>query len=202
VTIREEDCQAAHLARALWLQHGGGFPVDIGRIALGYAFAFEYRHAPISFRGALYAELKLIVVNASLPTCQQRYVIAHELGHWLARTHQLRVRPARLERVCQLFAAHLLMPPDRVQASARARYGRADMLEGLAAEYLVTTSAMRIQLQQLGLLPGGDAQSVEKDIATTSGDPILTTAVAVADTPPEIVPLWEVDIDAVYRGRT
>jgi Zn-dependent peptidase ImmA (M78 family) len=145
--------------------------------------------------------LKLIVVNASLPPCQQRYVIAHELGHWLARTRQLCVRPARLEWVCQLFAAHLLMPPDRVAASARARYGRADMLEGLAAEYLVTSSAMRIQLQQLGLLPGGDAQSVEKDIAAMSGAPVLTTAVAVADASPEMVPLWEVDIDAVYRGR-
>ena len=197
MTVREEDARTAHLARTLWQEDGSALPVDIGRIAQRFAFSFEYRRAPRGFRGALFAAQHLIVINAGLPTCQQRYVIAHELGHWLVGTRRLRIRQARVERVCQLFAAHLLLPPDRVAASARAAYGRADLLDQLAADYLVTPSAMCIHLQQLGLLPGGATHTLEREIADAAWcDPQLTADL----TPREDlrVPLWEVDIDAAY----
>lgn len=200
MTIAAEDRQTAELARTLFFRHGGQLPVDIGRIALGYAFTFEYRRAPRSFRGALFAAKHLIVINAGLSLCRQRYVIAHELGHWLVHTGQLHVRAARIERTCQLFAAHLLMPPHCVTASARAGYGRADLLEELAAEYLVTPSAMRIQLQQLGLLPGGHTNTLERDIAADNGcDPFLIDDQDTADDAALCVPVWTVDIDEVYR---
>lgn len=202
MTAREEDRQVALLARALWLRHGGRIPVDIAGIASVYAFTFDYRRAPLAFRGALFPEQRLIVINANLPACQQRYVIVHELAHWLVAGGQVRVRPARLERACQLFAAHLLMPPDRVAASARAVQGRADLLEELAAEYLVTPSTMRIHLKQLGLLPGGAAHTLEQEIVALAGrDPSLAAELDLPEAPVVLVPLWTVDIDAVYRQR-
>jgi Zn-dependent peptidase ImmA (M78 family) len=194
MTIQEENQQAMLSACTLWRQHGESIPVDIARIARAFEFVFDYRPAPLGFHGVLYDRLKLIVVNACLPSCRQRYVIAHELGHWLVRTRQLRVRAARVERLCQLFAAHLLMPPERVAASARTRYGSADLLAALAAEYLVTPSAMRIQLQQLNLLPGSAIAPANATIAADKSTILLPSDGGT-------VPIWDVNIDAVYHRQ-
>ncbi len=200
MTIAEEDRRLAQHARTLWLQDGGCLPVDIGRIAVGFCFAFEYRRAPLGFHGALFAQQHLIIINACLSLCRQRYVIAHELAHWLVNRYQVPVRAARVERVCQLFAAHLLMPPERVAADARAGYGRANLLADLAADYLVTPSAMRIQLQQLGLFPGGALRTLEKELANQAKNaPVLIDIPGTTDDASLMVPIFTVDIDEVYR---
>lgn len=73
---------------------------------------------------------------------------------------------------------HFLKPPAQVAASARVGYGRADLLEAVAADFLVTPTAMRRQLQQLSQLPGAD-NTFEIDIAADACcDPLLHDDVA------------------------
>ena len=61
----------------------------------------------------------------------QRYTAAHEIGHWILHTDQLRLDgdeqvlglpSSRRERQAQLFAAYFLMPPPLIQAAV-SRHG-------------------------------------------------------------------------------
>lgn len=201
---REEERQAAWLARELWQSAGAGIPVNVCHVATAQGLRFEYRAAPMSCRGVLF-DCGTVIINKDIPVVQQRYVAAHELAHWMIDTRKLVVRPHRHERICQLFSANLLMPPDLVDNAAKTQYGRADMVALLAMTFSVSQSAMRIQLCRLGILPGEVAGTVERDIVNeTWCDPILSADLNGERIPPVRkgyvqVPLHTIDMDAIYR---
>jgi hypothetical protein len=64
---------------------------------------------------------------------RQRFTVAHELGHLLLDEARARLRPTRLEeeRLCDAFAAAILVPPDQLeQALAEVdRVGPGDVLD-------------------------------------------------------------------------
>jgi IrrE N-terminal-like domain len=99
-----------------------------------------------------------IVLKADEPRQRQRFSLAHEFKHVLddpvidrVDTHlTLRRRSVRRERLCNYFAACLLMPRawvkrDWVSGMQRTR--------SLARRYYVSEDAMSTRLQELGLRP-------------------------------------------------
>jgi Zn-dependent peptidase ImmA (M78 family) len=97
-----------------------------------------------------------VVVNSKHGRTRQRFSLAHEVGHWILErtpvTHDLRPIAARgraysaVERVCDYFAASLLMPREWVRA--RAEDGRTN--EELAQLFDVSPPAMIARLRELG----------------------------------------------------
>ena len=102
-------------------------------------------------------DLWVILVNADEPAVRHRFTIAHELKHILddeATAHLRRLgreepRQWLTERICDYFAACLLMP--RLWVKRIWADGTQNPIE-LARRFAVSTDAMRIRLQQLGLV--------------------------------------------------
>lgn len=72
-----------------------------------------------------------VLITSERPVGVQRYTAAHEIGHWILHSDQLRLDgadevlgnpTAELERQAQLFAAYFLMPPPLMEAAV-ARHG-------------------------------------------------------------------------------
>lgn len=72
-----------------------------------------------------------VLITSERPVGVQRYTAAHEIGHWILHSDQLRLDgagevlgnpTAEWERQAQLFAAYFLMPPPLMEAAV-ARYG-------------------------------------------------------------------------------
>lgn len=192
---QEEDRAAVEAARQLTAALRPGIPVALARVLRHLGLRLQRAALPAGVRGYLVPEADLLRVSARLPAWEQRFVIAHEIGHALARRGALPARPHRRERVCQLFAASLLMPPEALQQAARAGYGRADLVEQLMATFHVSRAALCIQLRRLRLLPGAAAAPTaeERRALLAAFAPALAADLA----PP--VPLLPLDVDAVYR---
>lgn len=113
-----------------------------------------------------------VYVNADAPVARRRFTAAHELGHFLLHRGEMDGFAAdtqeaikgdydtvnRLERQANRFAAELLMPAEvcraREAAFRRAYHGtcpRTPFAYYLAAELLVSRTAMRFRLEELGV---------------------------------------------------
>lgn len=116
----------------------------------------------------------LITTQRALPV--QRYTAAHELGHWRlehgvradGRTEILGVPPAEVERLAQVFAANLLMPPPLIEAIlSRVRPDPAQPITGqhcytLAREAGVSFEAAIRQLANLTFITNERANELTK----------------------------------------
>ena len=114
-----------------------------------------------------------VLITDRRPTTVQRYTVAHELGHWrLERGHGLALdgdehvfgaSPVERERLAQMFAANLLMPPPLVLSlSARIGVGahgpvRPDQAYFVAREAGVSYEAAVRQLTNLQVITAADA---------------------------------------------
>lgn len=97
-------------------------PVPVHCIAEREGWEIEFRQNLGSILGisGIYRGVKLMWINAQLPSAERRAVIAHELGHWLnGDEHVVRMCratsfayywDARLERDATVAAARLLIP--------------------------------------------------------------------------------------------
>jgi Zn-dependent peptidase ImmA (M78 family) len=193
----QEDHGAAEYARRLWQQLTLGIPAELALLLQHVGIAVEYIDAPSGFRGALIPEADVIKINRGLHRWQQRYTIAHEVGHCCVRRGEVTVRAERRERVCQVFAANLLMPADLTRDIARRYQGREDMVAYVMAHFQVSREAACIQLRRLRLLPGemGPLETAEEAVAAMAE---LDHCVA-ADLDDATVPLFTVDVDVIYR---
>ncbi len=104
------------------------------------------------------AGIPAVLVERSHARVRQRFSIAHEVGHWVLErapiSHDLRPIASRgrayteLERICDYFAASLLMP--RIWMQERVAIG---MTSGeLAKAFEVSESAMSARMRELGLV--------------------------------------------------
>jgi len=99
-----------------------------------------------------------VVVNSNESRVRQRFSLAHEIAHWILErkpvTHELRLVAARgrqynaIERVCDYFAASLLMP--RSWLPQRVAIGKTT--GELAQEFQVSSAAMSARMRELGLV--------------------------------------------------
>lgn len=155
----DEDLRCVQLAHTLWRAFGSGVPTDIVRIADELGLRAYLKRLPKSLRGTLHSSrasashaLGTIMINDALDEPQIRYTLAHEVMHAACRHGLLTVRHARVERVCQLGAANLLLPAHLLLTDSALLYGRHDLVDCLARRYVVSREAMVIQLQRLGVL--------------------------------------------------
>lgn len=103
----------------------------------------------------------LIVVNGAEPAVRQRFSECHELKHVLDNPFIDFLYPAtpgmtthaRVEQVCDYFAACLLMPKIWVRRAWAT--DRIQELDKLARRFGVSQAAMRVRLLQLGLVDAG-----------------------------------------------
>lgn len=118
-----------------------------------------------------------VYINQNESAVRRRYSLAHEFKHILDHGLSQRLYPTtqwgkaedRVERVCDYFAACLLMPKRLVKR--RFFEGLREPTE-LAAEFGVSPKAMRFRLDQLGLiepLPRCDRQLPKRPPMDLSG---------------------------------
>jgi IrrE N-terminal-like domain len=99
-----------------------------------------------------------IVLNAAEPRQRQRFSLAHEFKHVLDDPVIRRLyrglpktqRAERAERLCNYFAACLLMPRPWIKHDW---YGGLQDVAALARRYYVSEEAMKTRLSELGLTP-------------------------------------------------
>jgi predicted transcriptional regulator len=113
----------------------------------------------------------VILLNRDDPPVRQRFTIAHELKHILDHPAALalQISGAQLhrqtwltERICDYFAACLLMPRPLVK---RAWTTGSQDLRSLADRFQVSIDAMRIRLEQIGLVePAGRCAPESPDV--------------------------------------
>lgn len=112
---------------------------------------------PISGLTNWYKPRWVILLNGSEPAVRRRFSLHHEFKHILDHGLAERAYPTtrwasgeeRAEKVCDYFAACLLMP--RMLVKRRFFQGLSDPSE-LAAEFGVSPQAMRFRLEQLRLV--------------------------------------------------
>ncbi len=178
---RPEAARARARARAL-LEGVREVPVDIERIAARHGYPVRERALPPGERGTIARDgdhTVIVVRRDRLSDAERRWVIAEELGH-AALEHSTLVassapgalpgivEPRRRaeEQEARAFAAEVLMPEEKVRgrfAELAPRIYQAlglrqresetgEVIVALARMFGVTPTAMRLRLEELGLL--------------------------------------------------
>jgi hypothetical protein len=102
-------------AQALLRKHGlTGPQVDVA--ALAEAEGLQVIYGRFVHEGMLVGDT--VEVPESEPVVAQRFLIAHELGHWHLRH---KVAEGKIEREANAFASELLVPRDELREAAKAR---------------------------------------------------------------------------------
>lgn len=116
----------------------------------------QVAHLGVSGATRKVGDLWIILINADEAPVRQRFTIAHEIKHILDDQAVTHLREAGAtesdwltERICDYFAACLLMPRPLVK---RAWTTRTQREIALAKLFNVSLDAMRIRLQQIGLI--------------------------------------------------
>jgi Zn-dependent peptidase ImmA (M78 family) len=104
---------------------------------------------------------RLILVNRTDRWTRQRFTIAHELGHILARDAQnllleAEVAPGRQAEASEIranaFAANLLLPEDELRAAWSATARTDDSFGRLVVRFQVSPSALAARMKALGII--------------------------------------------------
>lgn len=102
----------------------------------------------------------IMIARTKVPT-RQRFTLAHELGHILARDAQdllteTQLSPGRQKDLTEVranvFAANLLMPRDEINAVVREKDVTDEQLTSLVVRFQVSPSALAARLTQLGVI--------------------------------------------------
>lgn len=102
-------------ARALLRKHRlKGPQIDVAALAEAEGLHVVYGRFP--HEGMLVGDT--VEVPDSEPAVAQRFLIAHELGHWRLRH---KVAEGKIEREANAFASELLVPRDELRAAVKAR---------------------------------------------------------------------------------
>ncbi|MEV5957997.1 ImmA/IrrE family metallo-endopeptidase [Streptomyces sp. NPDC051987] len=128
------------------------FGVDVAKIGL-----------PDGIDGAAWQAdgFRLIMIARTKVPTRQRFTLAHELGHVLARDAQDLLTESQLspghqkdltEVRANAFAANLLMPRDEINSVVREKDVTDEQLTSLVVRFQVSPSALAARLTQLGLI--------------------------------------------------
>lgn len=117
-----------------------------------------------------------VLITSERPVGVQRYTAAHEIGHWILHSNQLRLDSAgevlgnpttEWERQAQLFAAYFLMPPPLMEAAV-ARHGvkrgsvRPEQVYLISRDAGVSYEAAIHRLTTMGLISRTDAAALHR----------------------------------------
>jgi predicted transcriptional regulator len=162
-------------ARLLSAMHIRSVPVDLNRLAdlPRLKVMSQPRHVMPTLAG--FTEWRdgqyVVVINRTNNLYRRRFTFAHELKHvidWTARkTAYGRLggdearRDRQIERICDYFAACLLMPRPAIK---RHWYQGYQDIEALAQLYGVSLEAMTIRLKYLGLVEDTNQRLFRRDV--------------------------------------
>lgn len=166
-------------ARRLLARVGYKLPVDITRLVKDHGITLIGREVERSVTGALVVDSShaTMLVNRAFEASQQRFSLAHLLGHFVLHRKILplfvdplklnecntRDREARrlLEREADEFAAELLMPEEVLRECMRGkRPARSSIfIQPVAAHFGVSELVFALRLCQLDLNPGSSIYS-------------------------------------------
>lgn len=163
MTLIYSDNQFVRWAHSAWERFPGP-PADLSAISDFLGLRFERDTLAPGIYGT-YVRFEdgeaLAIIEAALDPHEQRRVWAHEIGHHLLSKKTLGViqvecclanRDAALERECDLFAKHLLMPELLVrEKAAEIGHPPTDRSGSLASAFDVEIGVMRARLIELGL---------------------------------------------------
>ncbi|MFB7335972.1 helix-turn-helix domain-containing protein [Streptomyces adustus] len=128
------------------------FGVDVAKIGL-----------PDGIDGAAWQAdgFRLIMIARTRVPTRQRFTLAHELGHILARDAQdllteTQLAPGRQKDLTEVranvFAANLLMPRGEIDSVVREKEVTDEQLASLVVRFQVSPSALAARLTQLGVI--------------------------------------------------
>jgi Zn-dependent peptidase ImmA (M78 family) len=143
-------------------------PVDVDLIVRERGLTLIKVDLRSRLSGALYAEQREVVVNTrNRSEARQRFTIAHELGHWELRHHEMGAIPedalgfagayddtgdpeprSAIEIEANTFSAELLMPTSWIRKVSKPLADGAP--QRLADQYGVSLEAMFYQLMRCG----------------------------------------------------
>ena len=124
-------------------------------------------------------------VNTAYHPTARIFTLFHEVGHLLTRTDAACLRfigpsdsEAGAERWCERFAAELLVPTDVLRAVAtslgvsdRRQVADVDTARRIAGRFKVSTRAVSLRLQEIGLAPPSLYGLVERELALLDWNP-------------------------------
>ncbi|MGO4452562.1 ImmA/IrrE family metallo-endopeptidase [Arthrobacter sp. RAF14] len=159
VTDQAEALRVAELQAAKMLQFmditSGSVPVElVGELP---KIRIEYVQAPVSGASFWSGEKWIIQLNQHESWTRQRFTLAHEYKHIIDHNHADRLYTGTIwatpqeqaEKAADYFAACLLMPKPFLK---RAFYNGIQKPADLAEHFNVSEAAVRIRLQQTGLV--------------------------------------------------
>ena len=115
VRVQPEYKLAKAAAQLLMRKHGlKGTQIDVG--ALAEVEGLKVVYGRFRHQGMLVGDT--VEVPVTEPAVAQRFLIAHELGHWHLRH---KVADSKIEAEANAFASELLVPRDELRAAVKAR---------------------------------------------------------------------------------
>ena len=152
------------LANQLYL-HQASIPVDIVQIAC--RAGVQVRYDDLGSLAGYFMKLpkgSFIVCNHNHHNARRRFTLAHELGHFLLPgTRSKNVFEVKYysskERLCNQFAAALLMPESevRLRLPLYLRQSKEETIREFARQFDVSVEAAKIRLTQLGIIQRANA---------------------------------------------
>jgi Zn-dependent peptidase ImmA (M78 family) len=160
--VRRPELAAASIWRAAYPEGWGAEPVDLGAVAahLGVEI-LTWLPADEKLNGVLIRSARTVFVNAGLSLPRMRFVVAHELGHFVLGHDGDFYCPftqlAEQEREANRFAAALLMPKALVKTLwlKLSDLTPPAKLSALARKLAVSRQALGYRLRAVGI--AGDA---------------------------------------------
>jgi hypothetical protein len=158
--------------RATIEEHQDAAPVKLSQLARALGVPVKAATLAPGISGEIRPDGEgfVIRVNRHDPSKRQRFTVAHELAHFLLHSDQINngiaddvlYRSAlsdRREAQANRLAADILMPDELVRQSVEAAQekGVGDLILFLAEQFSASEGAMRIKLEQLGVIDAGQA---------------------------------------------
>jgi Zn-dependent peptidase ImmA (M78 family) len=163
--VRRPELAAASVWKAAYPDGWGAEPVDLGAVAkhLGVEI-LTWFPAEEKLNGAMIRSARTVFVNAGLSLPRMRFVVAHELGHFVLGHDGDFYCPftqyVEQEREANRFAAALLMPKAVVKALWLKLGGLAPpaKMSALARKLAVSRQALGYRLRAVGI--AGEARAL------------------------------------------
>jgi Zn-dependent peptidase ImmA (M78 family)/transcriptional regulator with XRE-family HTH domain len=174
--------QGELLAQRLRAQSGLGdadLPTDLGQLAADMEDRFDVDVAieplergldGLAIRRRHYS---LIMVSSSIAAHRQRYTMAHELGHLMARDQgdivdeNINYSRTPAETRANAFAAAFLMPAGALRAATSERTTPTEeLIADLLARYRVSLDALAFRLHNLGIIDAAGRDAVRRMSST------------------------------------
>lgn len=110
-------------------------------------------------------ELPIILLNGKDAPVGRIFTLFHEVAHLIRSGSGLCAldKDVHVERICNKFAAELLMPIDHVRKEAE-RHSNANLVQRLAKKFKVSREAMSIRLRENNLIDQSEFEKIQEAI--------------------------------------